>query len=296
MFDKLDLAYAAGYIDGDGCFHIRKQPVKNHLKFRGQLIISSTNEDTILWFQKTFEGAIRKQTIVCDTHKLQFHFVLTTQHLEKINQIRPFLVEKKDEANLFYKFVTEKSKNLKSDFIAEMKILKFSSNLIKEDCKKEVESLKNTILPSIEDIAYLAGFIDAECCLNIQKYKEARRPNYLYKPQLQCNNSKLPVFKWILSRFGGQVHFIDRSHYKSPHRNQLTWRLSSRALSFLLKKIFPFLKNKKLVCKELIDYFEINLPNGGDRQSEKFKTFYAEILAKKEAIFQRVQILNKKGI
>ncbi len=161
--------------------------------------------------------------------------------------------------------------------------------------KQEFEFSGNTIVPTKENFAYLAGLIDAECCLGIQKYNSENRPNSLYKIQLQCNNTKAPIFKWLLERFGGQIHFIDRKTKDFSQRNQLTWRLTSRALADILHQIYPFLKYKKTVCKELIKFNETSLPNGGDRQSENFKILYSKIIKKRERIVRRVHDLNQKG-
>lgn len=49
-----ELAYLAGYVDGDGCFYIGKNI--NPIKYRSALIISSTNKEVLNYFQKTFGG------------------------------------------------------------------------------------------------------------------------------------------------------------------------------------------------------------------------------------------------
>lgn len=54
MFKNIDLAYAAGYVDGDGCFHIGRRGNK----FITHFVISSTNREVLLWFQERFQGSI----------------------------------------------------------------------------------------------------------------------------------------------------------------------------------------------------------------------------------------------
>lgn len=298
MIETTDFAYAAGYIDGDGCFHIRKQRIKNSHKFMPNLIIASTSNENILWFKKTFGGHIRTKSNVPDGHKIQYHFAFKRKDIETINHISKYLVEKKEEFIVFDKFYKEKDTKIREKLIDEMKNLKFSTNLINFSLKEDIESVKNTISPTLEDFAYLAGFIDAECCLGIQKYRMKNRPNFVYKILLQCNNTKSPCFYWISKRFGGQFHFIDRSEMIPIHRNQMCWRLSADSLGQILEKIHPFIKYKKPVCEELMKFYKTTFKREGQPSpnSARFTEFYRPILEERERIFHKIQSLNKKGI
>src|ERR1700722_2750796 len=196
-----DLAYAAGYVDGDGCFHIGKRGNK----FIVQFIITSTNREVLAWFQRTFQGSISsaKKKNINITHKDLYQFSLSKLlGIPFAESIFSYLVEKREEAQLFINFASAKTSDEKMNLIDKMKILKNHTNLVLASNKSEFEGLKNTIIPTKEDFAYLAGFIDAECCLGIQRYRAKNKPNYLYKSQLQCNNTKAPIFKWLLQRFG----------------------------------------------------------------------------------------------
>ena len=298
MIKSTDFAYAAGYIDGDGCFHIRKQRIKNSHKFMPNLLIASTEEENIIWFKKTFGGQIYTKTKVTEGHKIQHHFAFKRKDIETINNISKYLVEKKQEFIVFDEFHRTRDRQLRENLIHQMNDIKFSTNLILSSIKEDVEALKNTVIPSIEDFAYLAGWIDAECCLNINKSHPKGKPNPTYKILLQCNNTKSPCFYWLSERFGGQFHFIDRSHMKPVHRNQMCWRLSSASLSEILPKIHPFLKHKKPVCEELINFSKTIVPLNGiiSRNSPNFGEFYRPILEERERIFHKIQALNKKGV
>lgn len=261
------------------------------------LLIASTSNENILWFKKTFGGHIRKKCKVPDGHKIQYHFAFKRKDIQIINSISKYLVEKKEEFTVFEEFHRTKSKEIRESLIIKMNELKFSKNLIIHSIKEELESIKNTIVPCIEDFAYLAGFIDAECCLNINKSHPRDKPNATYKILLQCNNTKSPCFYWLSERFGGQFHFIDRNKMIPSHRNQMCWRLSSNSLSKILPEIYPFLIHKKPVCEELIKFCKTIVPlqNTISRNSPKFKEFYQPILDERERIFHKIQTLNKKG-
>ena len=297
MTKDTDLAYTAGYIDGDGCFSIRKIKSKKSFKYSNSVCISSTNLPIMTWFEKTFEGHIKIQANVPNNQKKQYHFYFTGQEkIQVCTSLIPFLVEKKEECKLLLQFQYDSSKEIKDALLERMYKLKNYENLVTRCFKKDIEVFSNTISPEEKDFAYLAGFIDAECSLGIQKYLPKNKPNFVYKIILQCNNTKLPVFKWLVERFGGRVHFIDRSHFVPACRNQMTWRLSSKALFPILKEVIFFLKNKKHIAQELINFYETTLKNGGARHTEEFRSSYGKTLVYREQLFHKIQSLNKKGI
>jgi hypothetical protein len=296
MIEKTDFAYAAGYIDGDGCFHLRKQSIKTRHKFIASLLVISSVKETMEWFKEMFGGTILSKGSL-PGHKPIYHFCLKGKCFDFVDQIIPFLVEKKMEAIIYRNFFCSSDSLHKDVFIEELRKQKHEINLVSPELKEQFESVRSTISPSAEDFAYLAGFIDAECCLGINRYKSKNRDNFLYKILLQCNNTKAPAFKWLLERFGGQIHYIDRSKYKNC-RNQLAWRLCSSSLASILDKILPFLKQKRPVCMELIKFYKTTVPleKNISRNSPKFREFYLPILKEREEIFHKVQFLNKKGI
>lgn len=288
MDKERSIIYTAGYIDGDGCFHL-SHSVK---KFRNALCISGANEPTVHFFKEQFGGAFyhSKQR---PGHKPIFQF--RKQGLEARQfaaYILPHLVQRKKECELFISFFDASCKKKKLNIIKELKIQHAEKDLISFE---DIEKLKKVqpLSPAEKDFIYMAGFIDAECCFTISKYKPKNRPNHVYKIVLQLNDTKYPMFYWIKSRFGGYCNFYKR---KSRLKNQLTWRLTGKILYPFLKKVHPYLGYKKPVAEKLIEFFETSLPNGGDRQSKAFKDAYSTIIKKRESIIQQVHDLNKKGL
>lgn len=297
MIKSTDLAYAAGYIDGDGCFYVEKLFIENRFKYRCFMAINSTEIENLQWLQRIFGGTLRSSKQSNVTHKPIHRLVIKGKNLESLKMIEPYLIEKRQEFHIFEKFRNSDLKQDRDVLINQMFYLKNSSNLIHHSIKYEVESFRNTISPCEEDFAYLAGFIDAECCLNINKSHPKGKPNPTYKILLQCNNTKSPCFYWLSARFGGQFHFIDRSKYVN-NRNQMCWRLSAASLAQILDKIHPFLKHKKPVCEELMKFSKTMIPLKGiiSRNNAKFAEFYRPIIEERETIFHKIQALNKKGI
>lgn len=298
MIKDTDFAYAAGYIDGDGCFSIGKVHSQGRTRFRNQMIIISTHIENLHWFQSIFGGSVLTRKLKNPKAKLSHRFVLKGKELENFKFIHPFLVEKSKEFLIFENFRSCSFSACKEILIEEMKSLKNCSNLIHTSIKDDVESIRNTVKPSVCDWAYLAGFIDSECCLGIQRNFTKERPNPTYKIQLQCNNTKSPCFFWLSKRFGGQFHFIDRRNTATPQRNQMCWRISSKALFPILENVSPFLKHKKPICDELIKFYKTTFDRKGSPSpnSPGFSDYYRPILEERNVIFHKIQLLNKKGI
>lgn len=298
MIKDTDFAYAAGYFDGDGCFFIGNIHTEGRIRPRCNVIINSTHIENMHWFQKTFGGSVISRTNKNTKAKPVHRYVLKGKDLETFKGVKSFLIEKSHEYEVFESFRNTSDKDKRDLLILRMNALKNSTNLIYESIKDVLEHIKNSITPSICDWAYLAGFVDAECCLGIQRNFTKNRPNPTYKIQLQCNNSKSPCFFWLSERFGGQFHFIDRSTAITPQRNQMTWRISAKSLFPILENISPFLKHKKPICDELIKFYETTFNRTGNPSpnSPGFTEFYRPILEQRNVIFHNIQQLNKKGI
>ena len=297
--NKTNLSYLAGYIDGDGCFYIGKITNKNRTayKFPQAIVVTSVNKEVLTWCKELHGGSIStKYNVPTNNKPLHQYCLRKRKAIPLTEEIYPYLIEKREEALVFLDFAASKNVREKINLISKMKILKDVTNLISKYHIMEFEPFKNTITPTVEDFAYLAGFIDAECSLNIQKYLPKDKPNYVYKIIVQCNNTKAPVFKWLLERFGGYINFVDRLTHQKARKNQLIWRLSGKSLSKILDKIYPFLKHKKPVCEQLMKFYETTLINGGARHTEIFRSQYTEVLKTREKIVTNVHKLNSKGI
>lgn len=295
--NKLNSSYIAGYIDGDGCFYIGKTKLKNRIapKYRMAIIISSTNIDVLQLFKSQFGGSISSKKQIKDHKQMHYISFQKKDSLKLCDLIEDYIVERKEQLAIYKEFACSDNPFTKNSLIHRMSIVRETSDLVAKAHKQMLTSLSNTVIPTQEDFAYLAGFIDAECCFGIHKHKPKDKPNFVYKIILQFNDTKIPVFKWLIERFGGHVNFINRINKGHGRKNQLTWRLSGNALSKITHKILPFIKHKKPVLKKIIEFYNTTLKNGGDRHTQEFKDSYAAIIQERETIINTIHILNLKG-
>lgn len=279
-----DFAYAAGYIDGDGSFYLQ-YPWTSHLT------IVSTNKTAITWFVETFHGSLRCYNRKDGIRKMSYYFRFSEKGLESLPMIASYLVEKKGECLCFQQFREVQGEIDKQPLIEEMRRLKYEEGLILESPKDELNSFRKIIRPSQEDFAYLAGYIDSECSLDIGKcsnVKNCKTPQY--HPQIQCNNTKSPFFFWASKRFGGQFHFRKYTN----GRNQLIWRISHKQFDPILEGILPYLKSKKPICEKIIEFRKLTLGKGRVSQRHpNFAEWYSSVAQERERIYNEVRHLNK---
>jgi hypothetical protein len=298
--DKNTIAYCAGYIDGDGCFSIQKivRKTTGTVKYHPSIVVSSTDINVLNFFRETFGGTVTLSSKKIAEWKPQYHFYFGGKKcLKMCEELLPFLVEKKDECEVFINFLKNPCKEVRENLFQEIKSIKNESHLITRENTESLKEIRNTIQPSEIDFCYLSGFIDAECCLTLTRDKPAKhQKNLCYKASLLLNNSKIPIFKWLMSRFGGRAYFLNRNEKNIKHRNQICWQLSAKCLSDILPKIFPFLLYKKNVCQELMKFSETIIPMQISKKTEAFKKAYVLVLQERDSIFNKVHLLNRKGV
>lgn len=267
---ETDYAYAAGYIDGDGCFQVGNQ------KWGSHLVVVSTRKDPIIWFAERFDGSIRVIQPRTTNRSPSYHFRFSNKGLDQLSEIQKYLVEKRCECISFRDFRYAFGEKEKSFHIDVMKDLKQKFGIIHDTIKHELDSVKKTENPTKNDFAYLAGYVDAECSLDISRTLQKRGKNFTYRPQLQCNNTKSPFFYWASKKFGGQFHFLNKAHIPNC-RNQMLWRISNLQIDSILEGIHPFLISKKLICEKMMEMRTKII--SGDRSN-------------REEIYQQIRHLN----
>lgn len=152
-------------------------------------------------------------------------------------------------------------------------------------------------IPEKETI-WLTGFIDGEGYIGItrQRKKETSKQSssLLYHPYLIISNNDLNILKCIKELIGyGYIHKINRK--TKPHQKaSFQYKLAKMdKLEGILRAIQPYLHLKQKQCELLLNF--INLRENAKRVSGRGYrggTSYT----KEEEIYQKLRILNKRGI
>ena len=141
------------------------------------------------------------------------------------------------------------------------------------------------------DAAYLAGLIDGEGSVFVQRVKtrgsKASRCGYHYRSGLSITMTDRKTIKWLVKTTGcGRV--LSRRPYKKNHRPSFRWCIWSRQAASLLLILLPYLKLKKPHAENLIR-FQNRMGWFGTPGNPKSEILRRERLRK---IFLR---LNKRG-
>ena len=108
------------------------------------------------------------------------------------------------------------------------------------------------------DLAYLAGFIDADGFIAINRYcprKNDSDGRYGYNLRIGAVNTQREVLEWIQNKFGGYIYKRKPSN-PEKHRIAYAWYLDSKKAEAVLRLISPYLKRKKLQANIAIKFRE----------------------------------------
>jgi hypothetical protein len=298
-------AYAAGYIDGDGCIYLGKfiQKPKMITVYEYSIQTVSVKRPILDNFKNLWGGHVRKKPSK-PNHKDAFCWTIKGRIAAYFMQdINSFLVDKHQQACMFVLFSALVHHNKfrtidqilideREKLIATIRKERHMNNNVTKEVIEALKEKKHTITPTKIDYPYLAGLIDSEGCFRIKKWKPKNRASHVYNITVEIGNTKLPILPWLVERFGGSVVFISA---KTNKKASATWTLSAAALYEILPKIRPFLTNKQEICDKLIEFQKTILPNGGDRNSELFRALFEKTREIRERIIAEVHAFNLKG-
>ena len=157
--------------------------------------------------------------------------------------------------------------------------------------KLNTTSLKNTKINITKiQCAYLAGFIDADGCIQIEGTNGKKRQTWTLSLSLyNCNNIALEIMRdWIGS---GKVNCRDRNPKKWKKSYVLKYRAATAAK--IIKRIAPYMLVKKqqiIVAMEFLETFKKNNYEGSSwRGGKKVKE---ATLKKREQLKRKLQSLT----
>lgn len=101
-----DLAYIAGFVDGEGCIRI-KQASQRGNSFYVWVAITNTYKPTLDYVAEIFGGKVRQAER--KTNKWAYHFLITSSEaVDFLKSILGFMREKRAQAELAIKFHEQK--------------------------------------------------------------------------------------------------------------------------------------------------------------------------------------------
>ena len=127
--------------------------------------------------------------------------------------------------------------------------------------------------------AYLAGLIDAEGCLRLNKKRNNNKIKY--RPQIDVGASDKIYLDYLISVFPAVIYVNNDNKKINPlYKTMYTARYRSLATKNILEKIYPFLRIKKSQADILLKAFIIknNFISGSHVSlDEEYQKLYKEI-------------------
>ena len=135
----------------------------------------------------------------------------------------------------------------------------------------------------IEEIAYIAGLLDGEGCISINKGRD--QSGAKYRLVVCCANTDRAVLEFLYRMLGGRIYVISKS--KWSRRTCWMWTTSSQQAGEILHILLPYLRIKKRQAKLAIKFCKrmVCKAGRGVRLSEK------ELAARKK-IKKEISALN----
>lgn len=111
------LAYIAGYVDGEGCIYYDHSP---------RIDISNTYPDTLMWIKSIFHGTVGLKSVACGPHRTSYRYRASGENALRICKLLlPFLREKQKQACILIQIVgTPLNSESRKALISELKELK----------------------------------------------------------------------------------------------------------------------------------------------------------------------------
>lgn len=142
---KTELAWAAGFIDGEGSIHIRKDNGYKNPKYSLILTVTNTNQESIEKIKSLFDeyGTTPEIKMRDGNTKPVYRFMSSgNKALHILKQIQPYVIVKREQVKLGIDFQSQETKNmgskgqpkeyhdLQSNFYEIMKLLNKTSGEI----------------------------------------------------------------------------------------------------------------------------------------------------------------------
>ena len=138
-YSKVDLAYCAGIIDGEGSIYLGKRVPGRRRKsfyYEATVAVTMTNRAALKLLSKVFGGKVRTAKAVTVVHKKIYGWRRYAQNAENaIKRLLPYLHVKKRQAKLALKFrehIKRKAKNFKNGQTLQGKTLSKADLRVRE--------------------------------------------------------------------------------------------------------------------------------------------------------------------
>lgn len=237
-------AYMAGIMDGDRCFMVARGNHGSYVNYRPLICFTNGSRPLLEWAVKHFGGCLHRQKAHLSTNgyvsKELFHWRLygRTSVRSFLASLIPYLMEKKQQAQLLLDYVNLEGRNVPSE--------RETIYLRLREMKQSGCVTTDTLNDSKTSHAYLAGIMDTEGHLSL-----FRTPQGCYNNRIGITNSFRPVLEAANYLYGGGIAPVGNKKGKPCS----VWYISNRkTIESCLLQTLPYLVAKRSQALCMLDF------------------------------------------
>lgn len=147
-------------------------------------------------------------------------------------------------------------------------------------------------------LQYIAGLIDGEGTLVINKHQYKSHPNrnLRYVPNIRINMVDLKPLRLIREQFGGSIYHNKISRKNPNWRDTFMWNVTSSTAIRFLNAIYPYLIIKKKQADILYKLYDTISSSRESRSSRKSKFLTNEVVKEREKLFRDIKAIKRISV
>lgn len=289
MNEEIDMAYAAGILDGDGSFSI----MKAHGKYYPCIQLSNAFEGMSKWLYEKFGGSLRVKKPQQLHHKVFYVWSVRGMQgcKDLIEKIEFNLALKRKQAKLMWDFISDRLQisfdDVKGErYCLEMRNLNRNILLNKDEslCPQTINTSRNHNFWS-----YIAGIMDTEGSFSIKKEKpHSGSISIRYNPIIQLTMVPVEVLNYLRKNCSIGAYCIPKAKCtQKGYAYKFSICGKEKTIKFI-SYLRDYLRFKKKQAELLIKFCE-NFGNTKYRQGK----VSPEFMVFREDCYQQMRQLNK---
>ena len=207
------LAWAAGFIDAEGCISIVRGQGRRSPNHYVSIQVGNNDLPPLQVLADMFGGTVKTRKTLYGTSKTHFSWWSRSSGpaLQAIADLSPYLVSKREEADLVVEFGKRPTamgrRRLSADLLRQREDLCAACQQAKRT--RRVQSAEGVAAPP-HALAWAAGFLDGEGCISIGTGRaSADKSRVTYFPQLEIGHVDPRPLHIFQTLFGGHMRLCN---------------------------------------------------------------------------------------
>lgn len=293
MQEEIDMAYAAGILDGDGSFSLllHRSITKDSWRsfYHPCIQLSNAYERMSQWLHEKFDGSLRMKYPQQPHHKPLFVWSLRSREKCKslVARVMPFLKLKTEQAKIMLDFLNIDHFDMGEGEKFNLKMKNANRDLLFNHTGFNMQTLHDSNDPVFW--SYIAGIMDTEGSFTIKKEKaHSGSISKRYSAIIQLTMVPSACLNYLRENFSGGSFCVPKAKTVSKgyaYKMNLCGRKD--CLRFV-KGILPYMKCKNEQASLIQKFCEENVSVKNRRAGVP-----QEALEFREEAYQRMKMLNK---